>query len=62
MLSRIMDTITGFPRLGGVQRAYNWSILLPDMLGTIIPGIAVSKFQPASTRNTCYPSNTKCGI
>ena len=44
MLSRIMDTVVGFPRIGGIQRAYNWSIMLPDMTGTIIPGVAVSKY------------------
>ncbi len=44
MLNRIVDNLVGFPRFGGVQRAYNWDLVLPDIYGFLVSGILVSKY------------------
>ena len=44
MFNRIVDSIVGFPRFGGVQRAYNWDLVLPDIYGFLVSGVLVSKY------------------
>lgn len=44
MADRFLDSLIGFPRYGGVQRSYNWDLLLPDIYGVLVSGIVVSRY------------------
>jgi len=39
----LLSNIFGFPRIG-IQRAYNWDCILPDVWGAGVLGIVVSKY------------------
>ena len=40
----ISDHFLGFPQVGGVQRNYNWTLILPDLYGILVSGVIVSKY------------------
>ncbi len=42
-MSMLLDNVFGFPRTA-IQRTYNWDCIMPDVWGTGILGIAVSKY------------------
>lgn len=44
MVSSISDNLLGFPQYGGVQRAYTWDLILPDLYGIIVSGVVVSRY------------------
>lgn len=44
MTSSISDNLLGFPQYGGIQRAYTWDLILPDLYGIIVSGVVVSRY------------------
>lgn len=43
-MATIFDNIIGFPASVGVQRAYQWILLLPDLYGIVVSGAIISKW------------------